>query len=320
MTVGTRSVVFGVHNILIHPLFVGIAWWKLFGPPLDPRLWIAFLVHDIGYIGKSSVEGPIGETHVELGALVMQALFGKSWGDFCRRHSRYYARCRGLRISGLCVADKLAFVLTPAWLYLPLASASGELAEYMERSKERQAGNECFTPAESARLESNNPREWLKGLQSYTYRWVLRNRDADGDRWTLEYHDRVAFIERLPFHRIGLTAARPAGTTYHFRRLGSSSTQILRDGFDPLPFRPQLVGLSASHFEWGYGGCGPEVTAACVLADFLENDQLALGFCGAFKQLVIAKLPRGDTWLTGAEIFDALDRCQSQSDAAGCRI
>ena len=48
MTVGTRSVLFGVHNIIIHPLVVGIAWWKLFGPPLDPRLWIAFLVHDIG--------------------------------------------------------------------------------------------------------------------------------------------------------------------------------------------------------------------------------------------------------------------------------
>ena len=177
MTVGTRSVLFGVHNIFVHPLLVGIAWWKLFGPPLDPRLWIAFLVHDIGYIGKCSVEGPIGETHVELGARIMQALFGKSWGDFCRGHSRYYARSRGLRISRLCVADKLAFVLTPAWLYLPLARASGELAEYMERSKERQAGA-YLTPAESARLECNNPSEWLKGLQSYTYRWVLENRDA----------------------------------------------------------------------------------------------------------------------------------------------
>ena len=47
MTVGTRSVLFDVHNIFIHALFVGAAWWKLFGPPLDPRLWVAFLVHDI---------------------------------------------------------------------------------------------------------------------------------------------------------------------------------------------------------------------------------------------------------------------------------
>ena len=177
--------------IFIHPITVGIAWWKLYGPPLDPRLWIAFLVHDLGYLGKSSVEGPIGETHVELGAHIMQALFGASWGEFCRRHSRYYARSRGLRISRLCVADKLAFVLTPGWLYLPLARASGELAEYMEWSRERQPGSEYFTPAESARLRSSNPREWLDGLQSYTYRWVCKNRDADGDRWNLEHHDRV---------------------------------------------------------------------------------------------------------------------------------
>jgi len=35
VTVGTRSVLFGgVHNILVHPLFVGIAWWKLFGTPV----------------------------------------------------------------------------------------------------------------------------------------------------------------------------------------------------------------------------------------------------------------------------------------------
>jgi len=320
VTVGTRSVLFGVHNIFIHPITVGIAWWKLYGPPFDPRLWIAFLVHDLGYLGKSSVEGPIGETHVELGARIMSVLFGASWGEFCRRHSRYYARSRGLRISRLCVADKLAFVLTPAWLYLPMARASGELAEYMERSKERQAGSEYFTPAESARLESSNPREWLKGLQSYTYRWVLKNRDADGDRSNFECHDRVAFMERRPPQRIELPIAKPAATTYHFRRLGNSSTQILRDGFDPLPFRPELARLSASHFEWGYGGCGPEITAACVLADFLEDDRLALRFCGAFKELVIAKLPRGDTWLTGAEIFDALEHCQGQREAAGCRF
>jgi hypothetical protein len=319
MTVGTRSVLFGVHNIFIHALFLGAAWWKLFGPPRDPRLWVAFLVHDIGYIGKSSVEGPIGETHVELGARIMQALFGASWGNFCRRHSRYYARSRGLRISRLCVADKLAFVLTPPWLYLPMARASGELAEYMERSKERQAGSEYFTPEESVLLTSTNPRDWLKGLQSYTYRWVLKNRDADGDPWNLGYHDRVAFIERPPFQRTEVTAAKPAATTYHFRRLGNSSTQILRDGFDPLPFRQELVGAQASHFEWGYGGTGPEVTAACVLADFLEDDRLAVEFCGAFKALVIGKLPRADTWVTGAEILAALESCQGRWAAAGHR-
>jgi hypothetical protein len=39
------------------------------------------------------------------------------------------------------VADKLAFVLTPAWLYLPMTRATGELSEYMLRATERQAGS-----------------------------------------------------------------------------------------------------------------------------------------------------------------------------------
>lgn len=119
------------------------------------------------------------ETHVELGANVMAWLFGRQWGDFCRGHSRYYARSRGLAVSRLCVADKLAFVLTPAWLYLPLARASGELWEYVERSKERQAGDNSFALQEWILLHSDDPHQWLKGLQSYTYRWVMEHRDIE---------------------------------------------------------------------------------------------------------------------------------------------
>jgi hypothetical protein len=179
MTVGTRSVVFGVHSIFIHPFLVAVGWWKLYGFPHDLRLWLSFALHDIGYFGRNSMEGPEAEAHVELGAHIMGKLFGRDWAEFCRRHSRYYARSRGLQISRLCVADKLAFVLTPAWLYLPLARASGELWEYIERSKDRQAGTELFTPAEWSLVNSQNPREWLIGLQSFTYRWVLKNRYVD---------------------------------------------------------------------------------------------------------------------------------------------
>jgi len=219
VTVGTRSVLFfGVHNIFIHPLAVGIAWWKLYGRPLDPRLWIAFLVHDIGYLGKSSMEGPIGETHVELGARVMQALFGLSWGEFCRRHSRYYARARGLPISPLCVADKLAFVLTPDWLYLALARASGELTEYMRHAKERQAGNHHFTPEEAAHLSSADAKVWLQGLKSYTLRWVMEHRMGFEDRWTTaEAHHVIGAVKNdeqsSPVPAGASRGPRPGGDT-----------------------------------------------------------------------------------------------------------
>jgi hypothetical protein len=316
MRVGTKSILFGVHNFVIHTAFLAAAWRRLYGFPRDPRLWLAFLLHDAGYFGKRSMEGREGETHVELGARIMGWLFGAEWAEFCRRHSRYYVRSRGLRISRLCVADKLAFALTPSWLYLPLARASGELWEYIERSKDRQAGSEYFTPAEWSQVNSQDPREWLKGLQSFTYRWVLKNRFADAP--DLRAHSgHAGFVDRGRYEPMRLLPKKAVSTTYHLHRLGNSTTQILRDGFDPLVFRPELVNLSASHFEWGYGGCGPEVTTACILADFFESDEMALRFCGAFKARIIANLPRCSTWLTGNEILEALENLQIEWETAG---
>jgi hypothetical protein len=56
MKVGTKSVILGVHAVLIHPFFVACAWWRLFGFSWDPRLWLAFLVHDLGYLRKAIIE------------------------------------------------------------------------------------------------------------------------------------------------------------------------------------------------------------------------------------------------------------------------
>ncbi len=83
----------------------------------------------------------------------------------------------GLPISRLCLADKMAFALTPAWLYLPMTRWTGELAEYMMRSRQRQAGDNSFTDEEEMLVRSEVPEEWLRGLQSYTLRWVERHRD-----------------------------------------------------------------------------------------------------------------------------------------------
>jgi hypothetical protein len=65
----------------------------------------------------------------------------------------------GLPVSRLCLADKLAFAITPAWLYIPMARWTGELAEYMERSKQRQAGDRSFTEEELRLLESGTPKD-----------------------------------------------------------------------------------------------------------------------------------------------------------------
>lgn len=68
MKIGTKSILFGVHQFAIHPVILALAWTKLFGMPTDPRLWLAFGLHDIGYIGKPNMDGKEGETHPELGA------------------------------------------------------------------------------------------------------------------------------------------------------------------------------------------------------------------------------------------------------------
>jgi hypothetical protein len=115
----------------------------------------------------------------------MGFFFGDSWADFVACHSRYWAKRMNRQVSALCIADKLAFVLTPAWLYLPMTRASGELAEYMLRAKERQAGSEYFTAEESAQLNSTDERVWLAGLKSYTRRWVEVHRNGREDTWTV---------------------------------------------------------------------------------------------------------------------------------------
>jgi hypothetical protein len=172
MKIGTKTVLFGAHCLLIHPFFVAWGWKTLFGFPLDPRLWFAFALHDIGYIGRSDIDGRSGEEHVILGARIMGLLFGPKWADECYRHSRYWSQRMGLSVSRLCLADKLAFAITPGWLYIPMTRWTGELAEYMQRSRERQAGDRRFTDEEMALLKSDDPYRWLRGLQSYTLRWV----------------------------------------------------------------------------------------------------------------------------------------------------
>lgn len=184
MRVGTKSVLFGAHAFFIHPFAVLAAYSRLYGIPMDPRLYVAFAIHDIGYLGRATMDGPDGEEHVELGGRIMDLLCGARWGNYVRRHSRYWCQRHGVPYSRLCVADKLAFVLTPSWLYLPMVRATGELAEYMAVGDWRQAGGK-FTEGERRLLESGKPRLWLEGLKSYTARWVEQHRDERRDTWTV---------------------------------------------------------------------------------------------------------------------------------------
>lgn len=197
-----------------------IAWWKLFGFPWDPRLWIAFVVHDWGYWGKPDMDGEEGESHPHLGASIMgvfdahwhgwygwkhlflanacNRMFGdgapgwdfeehekRTWYCFAFYHSRFMAKRYGMWHSKLCVADKLALCLEPWWIYLPRVILTGEVKEYMaHRLTTSKYANEPLTAQERDELSRATRRSWFRGMTSYLRRWVEEHKDGRQDDWT----------------------------------------------------------------------------------------------------------------------------------------
>lgn len=175
MKIGTKSVLYGAHCFFIHPLFVFAGWWKLYGFPYDPRLWVAFIVHDIGYFGKPNMDGEEGEMHPYVGANIMGFLFGKKWRDFTLYHSRFLAKKEGAQYSKLCVADKLAICLEPAWFYLPRVRATGEIEEYMKMASINSGGK---IEVQESQLK------WFLAVQEYLIKWIELHKDIKEDTWT----------------------------------------------------------------------------------------------------------------------------------------
>ena len=181
MKIGTKSLLFGVHQICIHPLWVALAWWKLYGFPFDPRLWIAFIVHDWGYWGLDEMDGPIGDYHPVLGARIVHQLLDTgdtfTWYNFCQYHSRFLAKLHSEQPSRLCMADKLSLALEPWWLYLPRAWASGELKVYMKSAEpDGKHGH--------MNLERVTARQWYRSVQEYLLKYAEEHKDGKEDTTT----------------------------------------------------------------------------------------------------------------------------------------
>lgn len=185
MKVGTKSLLFGAHQVIIHPICVAIAWIKLYGFPFSIPIWTAFIVHDWGYWGKPDMDGDEGETHPELGANIMHKLFDKKsrmvdfnnrwcataptfkWYEFTLYHSRFYAEKKEHRISKLCVADKYAFCILPKRIYIMLASWSGEIYEYMYNGR--------------STLYFHSKSAWYDYIYKYMIDWVKEHKDNLND-------------------------------------------------------------------------------------------------------------------------------------------
>ena len=206
MRVGTKSVLFGAHAFWLHPWFVAEAWSRLYGFPWQPWLWVLFFVHDIGYLGKPNMDGEEGELHPLMGARILwwleDAIVGQfsdsehdpdSWGNVALYHSRFLAKKAGVTPSRLCIADKLALTLTPWWLYIPMATATGEIHEYMQLATERTAAGEpryahvhagqSISKGLAVRIFGGRGVWWLQ-VQMYMRKWVEEHKDGREDTWT----------------------------------------------------------------------------------------------------------------------------------------
>ena len=181
MKIGTKSVLFGAHQFLIHPLFLARAWWILYGLPWSPKLWIAFFVHDLGYIGKLNMDGDEGEQHPYLGARIMGWLFGPEWFDFSLYHSRFLAKQHDRTPSSLCAADKLATALEPSWLYLPRVWLTGELIEYMSLAGHKPGSKyskDNRSDEITELLKKETPSNWHRAMTISCRRWAFNHRNS----------------------------------------------------------------------------------------------------------------------------------------------
>lgn len=138
LPIGSRSLLFGAHQFALHPLFVALAWRKLYGGwPRRWAEWVAIVCHDWGYWGLGDMDGAEGERHPRGGADLAHRLCDRGgstrWWQFAAGHTRSFAGLAGIHTSPLMPADKLATVLMPLWLYAALCWLSGEWLEYRSR-------------------------------------------------------------------------------------------------------------------------------------------------------------------------------------------
>ena len=135
MKIGTKSLLFGVHQFMLHPALVLLAWlvyYKRF-----PRLFqlCAIVTHDWGYWGCSNMDGNEGSNHpLRAGKMWRYSKFGRKVMWEIYGHSGSFASVNNFPLSKLFKADKLSMIFLSCFVYLILSSLSGEIIEFMKIS------------------------------------------------------------------------------------------------------------------------------------------------------------------------------------------
>jgi hypothetical protein len=136
MKTGTKSLLFGVHQFLWHPVTVWLAWRDLYGTRPTWRETVCIIVHDWGYWGCEEMDGRSGLFHPYRGAAIADAIFGWEYASLVMWHSRTLAKRFHRNPSKLCWPDKVSMKYDPTAFYLFRARLSGELKEYRKNAAE----------------------------------------------------------------------------------------------------------------------------------------------------------------------------------------
>jgi hypothetical protein len=155
MPVGTRTLLFGCHQFIIHPVFVLLASWRLFGLRymMNWREWLAAFVHDWGYWGCADIDGIDGAHHPirSVSGTIVSRILGTymdittayNLRHYIQRHSWfaitkiYMESIYGVPepfLSRLYYSDKLGSAMVPSWLWATQAWLTGEGVEYLQNS------------------------------------------------------------------------------------------------------------------------------------------------------------------------------------------
>lgn len=160
MTVGSKSLLFGVHQFIWHPITVLLAWRYLYKSWPNWKELICIFIHDWGYWGCDTIDGTVGEQHPYFAARLVSRL-GPEYAEMVLLHSRHLAAKLEREPSKLCWADKYSIHYDPWWFYLFRAKLSGELKEYRTRASGKYVGKD------------RTDREWYDWLRDKLTRKVL---------------------------------------------------------------------------------------------------------------------------------------------------
>ena len=142
MNLGTKTLLFGVHQIAIHPFLVTVAWIKLYKSLPTWREMLCIIIHDWGYWGKPNLKDADGDRHPELGARIAGKMLGSEWSDFILGHSSFYIIRNQIEPSKLMAPDKYWHCIISLWAYKAMAVPTGEFKHYRELKHARQVADQ----------------------------------------------------------------------------------------------------------------------------------------------------------------------------------